>query len=382
MFTDFAMLPPEINSGLIYSGPGAGSLRAAATTWDQLAAELQSSAEKYRTVLSDLTSVHWHGPASAAMTAAATPYVNWLTTSAAQASQTATQAWSAVAAFEQARAMTVPPPVVSANRTQMASLTATNFFGQNTPAITATEAAYAEMWAQDATAMYGYSGASAAATKLTPFTSPQQAVNPAGLTAQHTAVAQAATDAAATAPAAALPGGIIPSGILLPEDFVALDGILAVFSGMSATRNGFALVNGALGNHKMISELTKATATASESAPRGLAAGLSSANLVSEVSRGGLSAGGLGGGVSAAMRGAGSIGPMSVPAAWAAPAAANVTVLSHTPLTTLPTSEAAEAAGSGMPGIPGVAMTGSGRGGIVPRYGARLTVMARPLSGG
>ena len=52
--------------------------------------------------------------------------------------------------------MTVPPPVIAANRTQLASLTATNIFGQNTPAIAANEAQYGEMWAQDAAAMYGY----------------------------------------------------------------------------------------------------------------------------------------------------------------------------------------------------------------------------------
>ena len=46
--------------------------------------------------------------------------------------------------------MTVPPAVVAANRAQLATLVATNVFGQNTPAIAATEAQYAEMWAQDA----------------------------------------------------------------------------------------------------------------------------------------------------------------------------------------------------------------------------------------
>ncbi|MCV7061583.1 PPE domain-containing protein [Mycolicibacterium vaccae] len=59
-------------------------------------------------------------------------------------------------AYEAAFAATVPPAVVAENRIQLAMLVATNFFGQNTPAIAATEAAYAEMWAQDAAAMYGY----------------------------------------------------------------------------------------------------------------------------------------------------------------------------------------------------------------------------------
>lgn len=378
MLTDFAMFPPEVNSGLMYSGPGAGSLTAAAVAWDQLSAELHSSAENCRSMVSLLTSLHWRGPVSESMAAAVTPYVEWLTTSAARASQTSAQAWAAVAAFEQARASTVPPPAVAANRTQLASLVATNFFGQNTPAIMATEAAYAQMWAQDAAAMYGYAAASATAAKLAPFTSPQSPVDPAGLSAQPMATAQAAANAATTTPVAAA-GGIIPGGILVPEDFTVLDGLFAIFDGMSVSRNGVALVNGALGNQKMIADFTKEATMTSESSPITLAAGLNSVNMVSEASRGGLSAGGR---VVAAMRSAGSIGPMSVPAAWAAPAATDVTALSHTPLATLPTSEAGEAVGSGMPGMLGMPMTGTGRGGVVPRYGARLTVMSRPLSGG
>jgi len=71
----------------------------------------------------------------------------------------------------------VPPPVIEANRALLQALVATNLFGQNTPAIAATEALYAEMWAQDATAMYGYAGTSATATTLTPFTPAPQTTN-------------------------------------------------------------------------------------------------------------------------------------------------------------------------------------------------------------
>ena len=81
---------------------------------------------------------------------------------AGQAEQAATQARAAASAYETAFAATVPLPVIAANRTQLASLTATNIFGQNTPAIAATEAQYGEMWAQDAAAMYGYAANSAA----------------------------------------------------------------------------------------------------------------------------------------------------------------------------------------------------------------------------
>src|SRR3984893_3816479 len=188
---DFAILPPEINSARMYTGPGSGSLMAAAASWDSLAGDLGTTAQTYQSVLSDLTTLSWHGPAAAAMTAAVIPYMDWLYTTAEQTQQTAMQARAAAMAFEQAYAMTVPPPVIAANRAQLMALIATNFFGQNTAAIAATEAQYAEMWAQDATAMYGYATSSAAATALTPFSSPQQSTDPAGLAAQSAAVTQA-----------------------------------------------------------------------------------------------------------------------------------------------------------------------------------------------
>jgi PPE-repeat protein len=71
------------------------------------------------------------------------------------------------------------------------TLVATNLFGQNTPAIAATEAQYGEMWAQDAAAMFGYAASSAATTaKVTPFTAAPQTTSTAGLAAQATAGAQ------------------------------------------------------------------------------------------------------------------------------------------------------------------------------------------------
>lgn len=44
MFANFAMYPPEITSGLIYTGPGSASLWAAAQIWEQLATDLQRTA--------------------------------------------------------------------------------------------------------------------------------------------------------------------------------------------------------------------------------------------------------------------------------------------------------------------------------------------------
>jgi PPE-repeat protein len=132
------------------------------------------------------------------MAAAAARYVAWMSTAAAQAEQTAAQAKAAAAAYETAFAATVPPSVVAANRSLLMALIATNVLGQNTPAIATTETLYAEMWAQDAAAMYGYAGSSGSATTLTPLTPPAPTTNPGGLGGQEAAVAQATGTSAAT----------------------------------------------------------------------------------------------------------------------------------------------------------------------------------------
>ncbi|HEU4363783.1 MAG TPA: PPE family protein [Mycobacterium sp.] len=187
----FMLLPPEVNSGRMYSGPGAGPMLVAASAWDGLAAELYSAAQEYGSAVSELAGGLWSGPSAAAMETAAAPQVAWLSNTATQAERAASQARAAVGAYEAAYAMTVPPPVVAANRMQYLQLVATNIFGQNAPAIAANEAQYAEMWAQDAEAMRDYATASAVHSTLTPFNSPQQNINPDAQEAQSAAVAHA-----------------------------------------------------------------------------------------------------------------------------------------------------------------------------------------------
>jgi PPE-repeat protein len=192
---DFGAFPPEINSARMYTGPGAGSMLAAAAVWDGLATDLHTTAASSGSVVSGLTGGSWRGAASTSMAAAAAPFLTWMSTVAAQCEQVANQARAAAAAYEAAFAMTVPPPVIAANRAQLMALIATNFLGQNTPAIMATEAHYGEMWAQDATAMYGYAASSAAASTLAPFTPPKSTTNPAGLAGQAAAAQAAGTSA-------------------------------------------------------------------------------------------------------------------------------------------------------------------------------------------
>jgi PPE-repeat protein len=189
----YAAFPPEINSGRMYAGPGSGSMRAAAAAWDGLASELQSTVSSYSSVIDGLTSGAWVGPSSLNMAAAVTPYLAWMQGTAVQAAEAATQATAAATAYETAFAAHVPPAEIAANRSQLASLVATNVFGQNTAAIAATEAQYGEMWAQDALAMDTYAGSSAAAAKVTPFTAAPPITNAGGLAGQASAVAQAAS---------------------------------------------------------------------------------------------------------------------------------------------------------------------------------------------
>ena len=89
--------------------------------------------------------------------------------------------------------------MIAANRALLAALVATNFLGQNTPAIAANEATYAEFWAQDAGAMYGYAGAAATASQLTPFTAAPATTNDSGQATQSAATAQSAAASSADA---------------------------------------------------------------------------------------------------------------------------------------------------------------------------------------
>lgn len=216
----FAVRPPEITSALMYAGPGAAPMIAAAVAWDGLAAELQSTAASYGLIVDGLANESWTGPSAAAMAAAAAPYVAWMSVTAAQAKAAADQAKAAVSAYEVAFAAVVPPTEIAINRSQLALLVATNIFGQNTGAIAALEAQYGEMWAQDTAAMLAYTTASAAAARLTPYTEPPQITNEAGLAAQQAAAGQASGLAAGTAAttaaaAAATAAPVFPFDIVL-----------------------------------------------------------------------------------------------------------------------------------------------------------------------
>jgi PPE-repeat protein len=164
----FSLIPPEINSALMYQGAGSGPLLEAATAWDELAADLESTATQYQTAVTNLTTGTWLGPSSAHMASAAEPYIAWLQSTAAEATQTGAQAKAAAAAYQTAYTSMVPPPVISANRAALTTLVSNNFLGQNTGAIAQNEANYLEMWIQDALGMDTYNQASTGASSALP----------------------------------------------------------------------------------------------------------------------------------------------------------------------------------------------------------------------
>jgi len=381
---DFAALPPEINSGRMYAGPGAGPMMAAATAWNNLAAELSSTAAGYESVVSELTGEQWIGPASASMTAAVQPFVAWLNLTAGHAQHAAAQATASAAAFEAAFAATVPPPVIAANRAQLAALVATNFLGVNTPAIMATEAQYAEMWAQDAVAMYGYAASSASAGTLIPMTPPAPTANPAGLAGQAAAVAHAgaasATQTGLTQTISSLPNSVAglasplavdPPG-LLSNTFVqnSINGSVdtAAWWVMNAIPTGVLLshaVNGA-----------PATAAAAAGAET-VAGGLGVTSLAGTVGPAGSS--GFGGApVLAGLGQASTVGGLSVPANWSAAAPAmssGASALQGSGWAVAPEESAPMSTVAA--GMPAVATAGKSVGFGGPRYGFKPTVMPK-----
>jgi PPE-repeat protein len=419
---DYGVLPPEINSGRMYAGPGSAPMMAAASAWRAMAAELTSAASSYETVISQLTGEAWTGPASASMTAAVIPYMAWMSAAASLAEQVAIQACAAAAAFEAAFAATVPPPVIAANRAQLAMLVATNLLGQNTAAIAANEAHYAQMWAQDAATMYGYAGSSATASQMAPFTEPAQTTNPAGLAGQAAAVGQAGGTAAGNTAQTAQVISSLPNAIQgLSSPITAAPAAASGTQGLGSLLNAFlanASVNGFASlltdpvNDTINGLQTSAVYIPSTLIPtltsfftgggfNALGGGTAGSGLGALLAPGGPLSG-LGGGVGAGLSGgaasaaaasmsasapavSATVGQaslvsssLSVPPSWAAatPASTDTAALGASGWTAAPESNSVAAMPGGMPG------GGAGRGGFgfgAPRYGFKPTVMPKPV---
>ena len=396
-FFDFGALPPEINSGRMYAGPGSGPMMAAAAGWDALAAEMSTAAAGYGSVITELSGSPWVGPASASMAAAATPYVTWMGVTADQAEQAGMQARTAAGAFDAAFAMTVPPAVVAANRALLLALVATNFLGQNTPAIMATEAQYAEMWAQDAAAMYGYAAtASGTASELNPFTEPPKTAQPNSLQGQAAAVGQAAATPAGNSAGVAdattslttqldafltyWQFTVSPSGQItaLPPWLVGNNGLIAsVLGGGTLGVGNQGLANSTTNfPYFPVGTANFATGVQLNTLPPAVDP---ARNVLGEVL-----GEPLGGKVAAGLGQASKVGALSVPQGWSPSTPAGFNSVSAEPTGVgLVNATATNGGSSGIfQGMPMTGATGRRAEGYAVKYGVRHNVLTRPPSAG
>jgi PPE-repeat protein len=293
----------------------------------------------------------------------------------------------------------------------LAALVATNFFGQNTPAIMATEAEYIEFWAQDAAAMYGYAAASAAATAFAPYQSPPNTTTPQGIFDQAVAVAEsvaqpagnsghtaAATSSqltqAATIPnllqqlannspfinglqqfLGAIPNGTNPFSVDIPANWATpiLKQTLQAYFGIGIANFGWSI------GQQTFQGLGATAGAGGAWFPTPQFAGL---HLGGAYGVNAVSGAGGNGAVLASAGQAGKVGMLSVPANWTTPTSEATTTLAA--MEGAPAN--AGAAGGSNALLRGMPMGAVGRRtagyGYTNKYGFRYSVLTRPPSAG
>jgi PPE-repeat protein len=252
--------------------------------------------------------------------------------------------------------------------------------------------------------MYGYAGASAAASALLPFSPPPRTTNVAGMAAQHAAVTEAAstaaqTTASTTAPAvpqtlqqlssaatstSSVDSSTLPSWLVGPNGLIST--LFGAAGGSPTINNGtwnaltYDVSQGGLGTTSSLLAVAAGLAPGAPAASPALGGALPPPGAVG----GAWGSLGLGGGapVSASAGQADAIGRLSVPPSWAAASSA----LSPEATAAMPVNNIGAATGGApsglLRGIPLTCTGGLGSGGFTHKYGFRYSVMPRPPAAG
>lgn len=186
--------PPEAVASTFETGPGPASVTANNLVWVTETAGHEMSMG-LSVVNTAATATQWGGLGAIASTVVAIGLNAGLQTLVGWTAEKVTVTQAAADAFTTAASSVIPSVVSQTNRDEWTALNATNFFGQNTPAIVERDIEYfGEHWPHNASIGWAYSGALgalSAALAVPPPIAPMGA-SPAAPAAASAAVAQAA----------------------------------------------------------------------------------------------------------------------------------------------------------------------------------------------
>src|ERR1700739_3010322 len=149
-FADASAFTPEINYQLMTTGDLGASLMAAGAAHPSLADMLIAEMIQMGFNTSSTATVSWQGPGGAMMAMSAGEFITILEAASIWIQTASQQALEVVAAHQAAVQAMIPSEVALTNRATQFGLVGTNFFGQNTPAITALDAQYVGVWLNNA----------------------------------------------------------------------------------------------------------------------------------------------------------------------------------------------------------------------------------------